>query len=70
MNFFHVRYECDDSRDAFSSKQELESSSGMGFGDDEEEEDINSEDYADIVHSSLAGDDGAAHGPHTGMPAW
>ena len=46
MNFFHIRYECNDSRDDFSSKRELEGSSGMGFGHDEEEEDMDSEDYA------------------------
>ncbi|EPT00506.1 hypothetical protein FOMPIDRAFT_11345, partial [Fomitopsis schrenkii] len=59
MDFFHIRYECNDSRDDFSSKRELEGSSGLKFDDDDGENDIDSEDYADIVQTSLTGDDGA-----------
>ena len=58
MNFFHIRYECNDSRDDFSSQRELEGSA-VGFEETDGQDDINSEDYADIVQSSLTGDDGA-----------
>ncbi|EPS93728.1 hypothetical protein FOMPIDRAFT_1094484, partial [Fomitopsis schrenkii] len=59
MNFFHIRYECNDSRDDFSTKRDLEDSNQIAFDNDDVDNDIDSEDYADIVQSSLTGNDGA-----------
>ncbi|TFY68551.1 hypothetical protein EVJ58_g955 [Rhodofomes roseus] len=61
MNFFHIRYECNDSRDDFSKQRETEGNS-FGYDDDEQDQpdtDADADDYADIVQNSLTGDDGA-----------
>ncbi|KAH9917939.1 uncharacterized protein B0H18DRAFT_938117 [Fomitopsis serialis] len=57
MKFFHIKYECNDSRDDFSKhRQDKGEHGGLGF---EEEEEVDNDDYIDVVQSSVTGDDGA-----------